>query len=35
MKINLLLFGMTMAQFPGRYMHEIEGLRRDLKEGTV
>ena len=38
MKIWFLIFAihqLVEAQFPGRYMHELEGIRRELKQGTV
>ena len=38
MKLSFLIFGIQQfaeAQFPGRYMHELQGIRRELKQGTV
>ena len=38
MKIWFLILAihqLVEAQFPGRYMHELEGIRRELKQGTV
>ena len=38
MKLSFLILGIQQfveAQFPGRYMHELQGIRRELKQGTV